>query len=101
MQATTEAPRRFMPGGWQPIDVQNNAHAVDLAQYAVNEHNKQAHTHLKFESLVRGESQVVAGVNYRLTLAAKDEILVRQYQAVVYERPWENYRELNSFVPIA
>ncbi|KAK9084682.1 hypothetical protein Sjap_025093 [Stephania japonica] len=98
--ATTEASHRIVPGGWQPIDVQNDAHAVELAQYAVNEHNKQAHTNLKFESVIKGESQVVAGANYRLIIAAKDEILVRQYQAVVYEREWENYRELKSFIPI-
>ncbi|KAK9091925.1 hypothetical protein Syun_026836 [Stephania yunnanensis] len=71
-------------GGWVPIDV-HSPHSIELARFAVNEHNKEAHTHLKFERLVKGESQIVAGVNYRLTISATNGGLIQTYEALVYE----------------
>ncbi|KAK9134571.1 hypothetical protein Syun_013901 [Stephania yunnanensis] len=71
-------------GGWVPIDV-HSPHSIELARFAVNEHNKEAHTHLKFERLVKGESQIVDGVNYRLTISATNGGLIQTYEALVYE----------------
>ena len=55
---------------------------------------------LKFVSVVNGEAQVVAGVNYRLIVATKDGALSKNYQAVVWEKVWEHFRNLNSFTPV-
>ncbi|KAK9128964.1 hypothetical protein Syun_017761 [Stephania yunnanensis] len=81
---TGEEERRLKAGGWVPIDV-HSPHSIELARFAVNEHNKEAHTHLKFERLVKGESQIVAGVNYRLTINATNGGLIQTYEALVYE----------------
>ncbi|CAK7344942.1 unnamed protein product [Dovyalis caffra] len=87
-----------LAGGWSPIKDLKDKHVVEIAEYAVAEHNKHEQSSLKLESIVKGESQVVAGTNYRLVLAVKGGAY-KKYQAVVYERPWENFRNLTSFKP--
>ncbi|XP_019052721.1 PREDICTED: cysteine proteinase inhibitor 1-like [Nelumbo nucifera] len=89
--------RSLIPGGWQPIKDVRDAHVKEIAQFAVTEHNKEAKTNLKFQKVIRGESQVVAGTNYRLILAAKDGRASSKYEAVVWEKPWESFRNLTSF----
>lgn len=84
-------------GGWQPIKDVKDPNVQEIAQFAISEHNKTAMTDLKYEKVVRGETQVVAGTNYRLVIAAKDGGVSKNYQAVVYERIWEGYRNLTSF----
>ncbi|KAK9091047.1 hypothetical protein Sjap_024224 [Stephania japonica] len=90
---------RVRDGGWQAVDPKD-PHIVEIGRYAVDEHNKQANTSLKFKSVVKGESQVVAGVNYRLIVAAVHVKNVHNYQAMVYERAWEGFRNLTSFLPL-
>ncbi|KAL2495549.1 Cysteine proteinase inhibitor 1 [Forsythia ovata] len=84
-------------GSWRPIENLNDPIVQEIAKYAVEEHNKQAKTNLRFLSVVSGETQVVAGTNYRLVISAKDEAAVHKYQTVVWEKPWENFRKLTSF----
>ncbi|XP_012090836.2 cysteine proteinase inhibitor 5 [Jatropha curcas] len=103
-------------GGWQPIKNLNDPHVVEIANYAVGEYNKRSTANLKLnyavgeynkrstanlklEKVVKGETQVVAGTNYRLVLevnggASKD------YEAVVWEKTWENFKNLTSFKPV-
>ncbi|KAK2967499.1 hypothetical protein RJ640_010140 [Escallonia rubra] len=71
-------------GGWQPIKDVKVPEVQEIAKYAVAEHNSQAKTDLKYESVVRGETQVVAGTNYRLVIAARDGGVGKQYEAVVW-----------------
>ncbi|KAK6774886.1 hypothetical protein RDI58_025887 [Solanum bulbocastanum] len=65
-------------GGWTPLNDVNSPDVVAIGQFAVNEHNKEAGTKLQFQSITKGESQVVAGINYRLVINAKDGGYVRQ-----------------------
>ncbi|KDP21894.1 hypothetical protein JCGZ_03032 [Jatropha curcas] len=86
-------------GGWQPIKNLNDPHVVEIANYAVGEYNKRSTANLKLGKVVKGETQVVAGTNYRLVLevnggASKD------YEAVVWEKTWENFKNLTSFKPV-
>ncbi|KAL9398047.1 hypothetical protein Peur_007008 [Populus x canadensis] len=85
-------------GGWSPIKDLKDKHVVEIAEFAVAEHNKEAKSNLMLESIVKGESQVVSGRNYRLVLAVKGRANAK-YQAVVYEKPWENLKRLTSFQP--
>ncbi|XP_058198973.1 cysteine proteinase inhibitor 1-like [Rhododendron vialii] len=87
-------------GGWQPIENVSAPEVIETAQFAVAEHNKKADSTLKFRSVVRGEYQVVAGMNYRLIIAAKDGGVAGKYEAVVYVRPWEHYKSLTSFTKV-
>ncbi|CAN4114648.1 unnamed protein product [Withania somnifera] len=84
-------------GGWTPINDVNALDVVAIGQFAVNEHNKEAGTKLEFQNIVKGESQVVAGTNYRLVINAKDGGHVGKYLAIVWDKPWEKSKKLTSF----
>ncbi|XP_078156058.1 cysteine proteinase inhibitor 1-like [Carex rostrata] len=91
-------PTSQLAGGWQPIKNITDSHVKDISNYAVLEHNKQLGDNLEFVRVVSGETQVVAGTNYRLVIEPTDaEGNVARYQAVVWEREWEGFRELTSF----
>ncbi|KAL0398865.1 UNVERIFIED_CONTAM: Cysteine proteinase inhibitor 1 [Sesamum radiatum] len=89
-------------GGWKPIDNPKAPEVVEIANFAVTEHNKEAGTSLAFESVVKGETQVVAGTNFRLVIAAKDGSAAgsKQYRALVWDKPWLKFRKLLSFEEI-
>ncbi|KAJ8492683.1 hypothetical protein OPV22_014404 [Ensete ventricosum] len=85
-------------GGWTPIKDVNDPHVLEIAQFAVSEHNKQANSGLALDKVVKGETQVVSGANYRLVLSASDGSgASARYEAVVWEKPWEKFRQLTSF----
>ncbi|KAL8232383.1 hypothetical protein R6Q57_002161 [Mikania cordata] len=84
-------------GGWKPIPDVTDATVVDIGKFAVNEHNKVDHASLKFRKVVKGESQVVAGMNYNLTIKAADGGADHNYVALVWDKPWQKFRQLVSF----
>ncbi|KAK4804945.1 hypothetical protein SAY86_004762 [Trapa natans] len=87
-------------GGWQPIKDIKDPHIKEIGRFAVNEYNNQTSASLRFKKVMSGESQVVAGMNYRLIIAAKDGKTTRNYEAVVWDKPWEHFRQLTSFKPV-
>ncbi|ONK59769.1 uncharacterized protein A4U43_C08F10450 [Asparagus officinalis] len=89
-------------GGWTPIKNLSDPHVIDIANFAVSEYNKQGNSKLELSKVVKGETQVVAGVNYKLDIQAKadDNGAVGYYEAVVWEKEWEKFRQLTSFKPI-
>ncbi|KAI3697674.1 hypothetical protein L6452_30770 [Arctium lappa] len=88
---------KALVGGWKPITNVTDPTVVDNGKFAVDEHNKKYEESLKFKKMVSGESQVVAGINYNLTITAVDGSVENNYVAVVYVRPWEKFRMLVSF----
>ncbi|KAK9091928.1 hypothetical protein Syun_026839 [Stephania yunnanensis] len=90
-------------GGWAPADPKD-AHVVEIGKFAVEAHNKEAHTDLKFVGVVKAESQVVSGINYRLALEATGgvagRVAAKKYEAVVWEKAWEKFIRLTSFRPL-
>ncbi|CAN6972224.1 unnamed protein product [Brassica rapa subsp. trilocularis] len=94
-----------LTGGWSPISDVKNAHIVEIGEFAVSEYNKQSKSGLKFVEVVSGESQIVAGMNYRLILAANEGVAIagngesKKYEAVVWEKPWLKSMNLTSFKP--
>ncbi|KAF3323222.1 cysteine proteinase inhibitor 1-like protein [Carex littledalei] len=93
---------KAMPGGWAPIKNLTDQHVKELGAFAVSEHNKVAKDSLVFVQVVQGDQQVVAGMNYRLVLEAKDaKEVVAKYLAVVWEQPWTNSTRLTSFNPVS
>ncbi|KAK9084685.1 hypothetical protein Sjap_025096 [Stephania japonica] len=89
---------RGRPGGWAPVDPKT-PHVVEMGKFAVEAHNKEAHTDLKFGGVVKAESQVVSGINYRITLEATGGA-AKIYEAVVWEKAWEKFISLTSFRPV-
>lgn len=61
-------------GGWQPIKDLNDPHVREIGEFAVSEHNKEVEhdQKLSLRRVVRGETQVVAGINYHLLLEVDD-----------------------------
>ncbi|CAM9003456.1 unnamed protein product [Rhodiola kirilowii] len=84
-------------GGWRPIKDVNDPTIQDLAKFALTEQNRLRGARLQFGRVIKGEQQVVAGMNYRLILAANSDGKPGKYEAVLYVRPWEKFRKLTSF----
>ncbi|KAL2932272.1 Cysteine proteinase inhibitor 5 [Bienertia sinuspersici] len=83
-------------GGYKPIKDLNDPYIQGIAKFAIDEYNKKGN-HIQLVKIDKGESQVVAGTNYRLTISAND---THQYLTIVYDRPWDHYRILSSFVVV-
>ncbi|KAG6416452.1 hypothetical protein SASPL_123882 [Salvia splendens] len=95
------ASRGRIVGGWQPIANPNAPEILKIAKFAISEHNKQKNAALVLVSVVKGESQVVAGINYRLVISAKDSAAApKTYSAVVYSKPGPKSLKLTSFEKI-
>ncbi|KAK9089817.1 hypothetical protein Scep_028899 [Stephania cephalantha] len=87
-------------GKWTPVDPKS-AHVVEMAKFAIDAHNKQAHTDLKLVGVLKAETQVVFGDNYRMTLEAMDGAggggAAKKYEAIVWEKAWEKFLGLIAF----
>ncbi|KAF8047362.1 hypothetical protein N665_3074s0001 [Sinapis alba] len=57
---------------------------------------------MKFMNVVRGEFQIVSGINYRLVVEANDgsNNVGTMYEAVVLDQPWMKTMNLTSFTPL-
>ncbi|KAK1269825.1 hypothetical protein QJS04_geneDACA005236 [Acorus gramineus] len=86
-------------GGWKPINAaENDKEVEEIGSFAVEEHNKEANAGLSFVRVVGGRTQVVSGTNYDLTISAKDVAgVLGTYEALVWVKPWENFKKLTSF----
>ncbi|XP_037500968.1 salivary cystatin-L2-like [Rhipicephalus sanguineus] len=104
-----------IPGGWSTKEPSSSPKYKELAHFAVAQRVEGLEKYDTVLELTAVETQIVAGVNYRLTfsIAATDCIIAEvEYNAkrcppkdnqakatctaVVYERPWENLRSLTS-----
>ena len=50
--------------------------------------------------VVSARSQVVQGQMYHLNIEAEHESGIKQYEAKVWVKPWENHQSLESFTPV-
>ncbi|KAM1154808.1 hypothetical protein ACFX19_037751 [Malus domestica] len=102
----TDNRRGRICGGWWPIENISDPHVKEIAEFAVSEYNEQAkgQNKLAFERVVRGDRQLVAGMNYRLVISAKnksvadpDDATPAEYEGIVWERTWLHFKQLTSF----
>jgi hypothetical protein len=56
---------------------------------------------LEFERLVKVRHQVVAGCMHYLTIEVKEGGAKKLYEAKVWEKAWENFKQLQEFKPAA
>ncbi|XP_030553024.1 cysteine proteinase inhibitor 1-like [Rhodamnia argentea] len=84
-------------GGWQPIKNLSDPYVREIAEFAVKTHNVEANTGLLLKKVVKGETQVVAGTNYKLVVEVKDGADAKRFEALVWDKPWEHFRRLSSF----
>ncbi|CAN6828649.1 hypothetical protein HID58_060358 [Brassica napus] len=89
-------------GDWGPIKDLKDPHVIKIGQFAVNKYNIQSKSGLKFVNVVRGEFQVVSGVNYRFVVEADDgsNSTYKMYEAVVWEQLWMKSMNLTSFTSL-
>ncbi|XP_050229022.1 cysteine proteinase inhibitor 5-like [Mercurialis annua] len=85
-----------MLGAWEPIQDLNSPYVVEDAKFAVAEYNRINKDSLKLAGIVEGES---AELSYKLVLAVSGGV-TNNYEAVVYDVPWEKIKELVSFKPV-
>ncbi|WVZ57397.1 hypothetical protein U9M48_007785 [Paspalum notatum var. saurae] len=81
--------RGALVGGWSPIADVGDSHIQELGGWALGQakHERLASDGLRFRRVVRGEQQVVSGMNYRLYVDAEDPAgRAAPYVAVVYEQ---------------
>ena len=90
-------------GGIQdaPAGRENDLHTIELARFAVAEHNSKANAMLEFERLVKVRQQVVAGYMHYFTIEVKEGGAKKLYEAKVWEKAWENFKQLQDFKPAA
>ncbi|XP_058090715.1 cysteine proteinase inhibitor 5-like [Magnolia sinica] len=96
--ATRESPP-LMVGGWRSIKDASDPHILEIGEFAVSEYNKEKNAGLMFRRVIDGQTQVVAGINYRLTVEAMHDGVGNRYEAEVWEKAWEGFRSLTSFKP--
>ncbi|XP_075497894.1 cysteine proteinase inhibitor 1-like [Primulina tabacum] len=90
-------------GNWRPIPNVNVVEVLEIARFAVSEYNKKDNVQLEFVKVVKSETQLVEGTNYRLVIIANDAAAGNapgNYEAVVWDMPWKHFRELSSFVKV-
>ncbi|KAM3397953.1 hypothetical protein P3S68_001467 [Capsicum galapagoense] len=83
--------------GWKPI-TNITQEVIEIGMFAVDEHNKEAKTKLKFQEVIKGESKVDKGINYYcLIISAKDGDSPHNYLAKVWFKTEEKSKNLTSF----
>ncbi|XP_068340484.1 cysteine proteinase inhibitor 1-like [Pyrus communis] len=99
-------PPKYQPlrGGYYPTENLNDPHLREIAEFAVSEYNKTHDQKLVFQKLVRGESQTIAGINYKLVIEVVDSSSVNSspinYEIIVFEDLSRTTTKLESFVRV-
>ncbi|GMI93263.1 hypothetical protein HRI_002995600 [Hibiscus trionum] len=96
----SESPIGSMVGVWTPIKDIKDPHVIEVAEFAVDEYNKQVNSSLKLVVVVNGETRVASGTNYWLFLQATGRAGKRMYRAFVWEKAWKRLKQLISFEPL-
>ncbi|GJN17423.1 hypothetical protein PR202_gb04486 [Eleusine coracana subsp. coracana] len=78
---------------------ENDPYVIDLARFAIAEHNKNANAGLEFERLIKVSDQAVSGTLYYFTIEAKDREVKKLYKAQVWDRPCGEPALLRDFRP--
>ncbi|XP_076905600.1 cysteine proteinase inhibitor A-like [Bidens hawaiensis] len=76
--------------------VENSAEIDELARFTIDEHNKKESVSLEYGKVIEAKQQVVQGTMYYITLEATDGGDKKTYEAKVWVKPWENFRELQE-----
>lgn len=90
--AVLPAAEPSIPGGWSKARVDDKA-VVDAAAFAIKARQKAmkaagAREVVELVRIARARQQVVAGMNYHLTLQVKRGDVVEAIDAVVWVQPW-------------
>lgn len=84
-------------GNWLEIASTDDPAVINVGRFAVNEHNKVTNSTMMFERVVKGDSQIVGGMNWRLTIEVKDHKTNKTCEVLVYQPPAHKPKKLVSF----
>ncbi|KAI3510486.1 hypothetical protein L1887_17526 [Cichorium endivia] len=84
---------------WKPIDNVNDSKVVEIGKFAVVEYNKRSKSSLTFKSVVSGRISDLGadGTDYNLRIAAVNGVIESKYDAVVFDMPLPQGRQLKGF----
>ncbi|KAL2454196.1 Cysteine proteinase inhibitor 5 [Abeliophyllum distichum] len=68
--------------GFKPLDPKDPK-VVEVAEYTINEHNKEVKSNLKFDHVLKADFQVAKETTYSLIIVASDGSTLSNYEAVV------------------
>ncbi|CAH8333044.1 unnamed protein product [Eruca vesicaria subsp. sativa] len=86
------------PGPWKRITDLNDVYYVDIAKFAVNEHNKQADDNLRFIRILEGKEQMDTGQRDYFKIGVNNrEDLAEIYEASVFNKEYKNVLTLEYF----
>jgi len=90
--------RREVPGGYVIRNV-NDADVKEMARFAASIITHNSHPHLALIKILKAESQVVAGMNYRMALlfaSGPHSQYLLLCDVIVFDQPWTNTRKLTE-----
>ncbi|XP_045802315.1 cysteine proteinase inhibitor 5-like [Trifolium pratense] len=99
--ASTTVRNQATLGVWNPIKNINDPYVTEIANYAVDEHDKRTGLNLKLEKVISGETKIVDGIIYCLNITATDNSASSKYNIAVLDKLSQHFRNLTSFVPIS
>ncbi|GMI93268.1 hypothetical protein HRI_002996100 [Hibiscus trionum] len=92
--------KKYPAVAWTSIKNVTDPHVMQIAEFAVDENNVRSGENLELMAVVRGATQVVSGMNYRMVLKATDGTTAKLYMTFVFEKAWEGYKKLDYFEPL-
>ncbi|KAM1049232.1 hypothetical protein ACFX2C_028355 [Malus domestica] len=75
----------------------NSIKTESLTRFAIDEHNKKENALLEFVRVVHEKVQVVSGSLHHLKIEAIDGGKKNVYEAKVWVKPWENFKQVQEF----
>ncbi|XP_048428744.1 cysteine proteinase inhibitor A-like [Pyrus x bretschneideri] len=75
----------------------NSVETENLARFAIDEHNNKENALLEFVRVVHEKVQVVSGSLHHLKIEATDGGKKNVYEAKVWVKRWENFKQLQEF----
>ncbi|XP_024392352.1 cysteine proteinase inhibitor A [Physcomitrium patens] len=89
-----------------PKDISNFPNSVEideLANFAVDQYKSRQNSIavITFSKVLSAKEQVVQGKMYYFTIEVMENGVPKNYDAKVWVKPWEGYKELESFLPSA
>jgi cystatin-C len=55
---------------------------------------------VEFENVVNVKRQIVSGIVYYIKIKVSEARAKKLYEAKVWEKPWENFKQLVEFKPV-
>jgi cystatin-C len=55
---------------------------------------------VEFENVVKVKRQIVSGIVYYIKIKVSEAGAKKLYEAKIWEKPWENFKQLVEFKPV-